>query len=136
LAQLRQAELGVLAVLARVRLREIESGELLDALDEAGRRVNEILGQRDEAQAALNAEIAAAQDELAKLEQERAARRDAVDAAEQAVDDAEAEAQRRLGEDAAYREMLEKAKASDDIADLAESKAQAAHADRIEKGKP
>ncbi|HUO66576.1 MAG TPA: hypothetical protein VMV37_03520, partial [Gammaproteobacteria bacterium] len=67
----RQAELGVLSVLARIRLREIESGELADSLDETGRRVKELLAKRGDAQAAVGVELAAAQDVLTKLEQER-----------------------------------------------------------------
>ena len=47
LETLRQRELGVLSVLARIRMREIEGGELKAALDETGRRVRELLGQRE-----------------------------------------------------------------------------------------
>ena len=136
LARVRQAELGVLSVLARLRLREIESGEPAEALDETGRRVTEILAQRAGAQAELEAEIASAQGALAQVRQERAARHAVVEAAEEALDAAEAEAQRRLAEDGAYAALLEKAQASDGVADLAEAKAEEAHTDRIEKGKP
>jgi hypothetical protein len=136
LARVRQAEIGVLAVLARLRLREIESGELADALDETGRQVTQVLAQRAEAQNALQAEIAAAQQTLAKLGQERSAQHDVVDEADRAVDAAEAEAQRRLAADAVYRARLDKAEASDRVADVSEEKAQAAQTDRVEKGKP
>ena len=136
LARVRQAELGVLSVLARLRLREIESGELVEALDETGRQVTELLGQRAGAQARVEAEIEAAEAALAEAQGERKARSDAVDAAEKALDAAEAEAQKRLAEDEKYRAQLDKARASDGVADLAEEKAQAARNDRIEKGKP
>jgi hypothetical protein len=136
LERLRQSELGVLGVLARVRLREIERGELQGELDATGRQVTELLAQRGDAQAAVGAELAAAQEALAKLEQERTAQHAMVAAAEEAVDAAEAAAQQQLKADAAYRARLEAAEASDRIADLAEAKAQAAHTDRIEKGKP
>jgi len=53
LETLRQRELGVLSVLARIRMREIEGGELKAALDETGRRVRELLGQREGALAAV-----------------------------------------------------------------------------------
>jgi hypothetical protein len=119
-----------------VRLREIERGELLETLDETGRQVTAILAQRAEAQVALGAQIAAGQEALARFEQERALQHGAVDAAEKAVDAAEGEAQRRLADDGAYRARLEAADASDRIAALAEAKAQAAHTDRAEKGKP
>ncbi len=136
LEQLRQAELGALSVLARVRLREIESGELIDALDETGKRVAELLAQRTDAQRKLGDEIAASQSVLAKVEAERATEHKNVETAEQAVDAAETEAQTHLQADAAYRALLEKAHASDAVADLAEAKAQAAHTDRVEKGRP
>ena len=136
LAQVRQAELGVLSVLARLRLREIERGEVVATLDETGRRVTEVLAQRADAQTALGTQIAAAQEALAKLEQERTARSTAVDAAEEAVDAAEADAQQELAADAAYRAVLDKAQASDGVADLAEAKAAEASTDRAEKGKP
>ena len=136
LARVRQAELGVLSVLARLRLREIESGELVEALDETGRQVTELLGQRAGAQAQVETEVKAAEGALAEAQKERASRSTAVDAAEKALDAAEAEAQKRLADDAKYRGQLDKAKTSDGVADLAEEKAQAARNDRIEKGKP
>jgi uncharacterized membrane protein YgcG len=136
LAQVRQAELGVLSVLARLRLREIESGELIEALDETGRQVTDLLGQRAGAQAQVETEIKKAESALAEVRKEREAQSATVDSAEQALDAAEADAQKRLAEDDKYRAQLEKARASDGVADLAEEKAQAARNDRIEKGKP
>lgn len=136
LEQMRQAELGVLSVLARLRLREIERGDVASELDDTARRVAELLSRRADAQAALGGEIDAAQRALAALEQEREAQHAAVTAAEEALDAAEADAQRRLAADPAYRALLKKAERSDGVADLAEAKAQEAHADRAEKGKP
>jgi len=136
LERVRQSELGVLSVLARIRLREIEGGQLSDALDDTGRRVTELLAQRADAQVQTGVEIDAAQQTLAALEQERTAQHAVVEAAEKAVDAAEAEAQRRLAADDGYRARLEKAQASDAVADVAEAKAQAAQTDRAEKGKP
>jgi len=136
LDELKQRELGVLAVLARVRVREIESGELGDELDATGREVKEILAKRAEAQAALAAEISASEQGLEKLAEERTAQQAVVVAADQAVDAAEAEAQKALAADAAYRARLDAATASDGVADQSEEKAQAAHRDRNEKGKP
>jgi hypothetical protein len=96
----RQAELGVLSVLARIRLREIESG-VADALDETGKRVKELLAKRGDAQAAVGIEVGSAQEVLTKLEQERAAQHAVVDAAEKDVGAAEAVAQKNLAADAA-----------------------------------
>jgi hypothetical protein len=132
----RQAELGVLSVLARIRLREIESGELADSLDETGKRVKELLSKRGDAQTAVGGELSAAQGVLAKLEQERASQHAVVDAAEKEVGAAEAVAQKSLAADAAYGTQLDKAHASDRVAHTADQKAQAAHTDRTDKGKP
>jgi hypothetical protein len=133
---LKQRELGALAVLARVRVREIESGELVEALDSTGREVQRLLGQRAAAYQALGEEIETAEGSLAELGAARKRQHDVVTAAEQAVDAAEAEAQRVLAADAAYRARLESATASDGVADLAEAKAEAAHRDRTDKGRP
>ena len=97
----RQAELGVLSVLARIRLREIENG-VADSLDETGTRVKELLAKRGDAQAAVGVELGTEQDALAKLEQERAAQHAVVDAAEKDVGAAEAGAQKNLAADATY----------------------------------
>jgi hypothetical protein len=132
----RQAELGVLSVLAKIRLREIESGELADALDDTGKRVRELLAKRGDAQAAVGTELTAAQEVLAKIEQERAAQHAVVEAAETQVDAAETDAQQHLKADAAYGAQLEKAQASDRVAATADEKTHAAHTDRTEKGRP
>jgi hypothetical protein len=136
LEQIKQRELGVLAVLARVRVREIESGDLVEQLDATGREVQQILAKRAEAQGALAAEIGQAEQGLKGLGDERQAQQSVVVAADEAVDAAEAEAQKTLAADAAYRARLDAATASDAVADQAEEKAQAAHLDRTEKGKP
>jgi hypothetical protein len=136
LERVRQSELGVYAVLARFRLREIESGELTSELDDTARQVKEVLAQRAEAQVALGKELAAAQEGLAKLEQDRTAQHGLVEAAEKAVDAAEADAQGHLKVDANYGTKLAAAEASDKVADVTEEKSQAAQTDRVEKGKP
>ena len=136
LDDLKQRELGVLAVLARVRVREIESGNVGEALDNAGREVQQILAQRAQAQQALGGEIATAEGAHAQLGAERKAQQELVAAADASVDAAEAEAQKVLAADANYRARLDTATACDGVADLAKEKAQAAHSDRSEKGKP
>ncbi len=136
LDDLRQRELGVLGVLARARLQEIERGELQEALDDTGKQVHALLAQRGEAQAAVGGEITAAQQALADLGTQRTAQQAVVDAAAKAVDAAQADAQQKLAADAAYRARLDAAKASDAMAALAEQKAEAARTDRVQKGQP
>jgi len=136
LTKARQRQLGLYARIARVRLAEIERGDLADTLEDVDRRVAEILEARRAAQAQLADEIAAAEARLAELERERAARQAEAAAAAEAVDAAEADAQRRLEGDDEYREKLAAAERSDAVADQAEEKARAAEADRAEKGRP
>jgi hypothetical protein len=136
LESLRQREIGVLSVLARIRMREIEGDKLSAALDETGKRVKELLGQREAALAAVGEELAAAERKQAALADKRTAQQGVVAAAEKAVDEAEAAAQQALAADPVYRAKLEAAAASDNVADSAEAKATAAHADREQKGKP
>src|SRR5690606_10284088 len=136
LTKARQRQLGLYARIARVRLAEIERGDLADTLEDVDRRVAEILEARRAAQAQLADEIAAAEARLAELERERAARQAEAAAASEAVDAAEADAQRRLEGDDEYREKLAAAERSDAVADQAEEKARAAEADRAEKGRP
>ena len=136
LETLRQREIGVLSVLARIRMREIEGGKVSAALDETAKRVKELLGEREGALAAVGEKLAAAERRQAALGEERVAQQGVVGAAESAVDEAEAAAQKALGADANYRAELEAAAASDNVADSAEAKATAAHADREQKGKP
>src|SRR5204863_188525 len=83
-------EIGVLSVLARIRMREIEGDKVSAVLDETGRRVTELLGQRESALAAVAAELTAAEQKQAALAQDRVAQQGIVAAAEKAVDEAEA----------------------------------------------
>src|SRR5690606_23823476 len=106
LSELRQKELVLFAQLARVRMQELERGELLQALDDTDRQVTELLAARKRAQETLSAEIATAEKGLEAYERERAAQQSAIDAAAQALDAAEADAQQMLAEDEAYQAAL------------------------------
>jgi hypothetical protein len=136
LERLRQAEIGCLSVLAKMRLREIEAASVSATLDATGESVRDLLDERSAAQAEVQTQIARAEQRRAELEREREAQHDVVDAAEQALEDARAAAQKSLAADEEYRAALAAAEASDRVADLAEEKAQAAHKDRTEKGRP
>jgi hypothetical protein len=136
LERLRQAEIGCLSVLAKMRLREIEAAEVSASLDATGNSVRDLLAQREVAKAANETEIARAEGRRKELEDERAAQHAVVAAAEQALDEARAAAQKALAADERYRAAMASAEASDRVADLAEDKAKAARKDREEKGKP
>jgi hypothetical protein len=136
LGAIRQSRLAALGRLARLRLRDIERGEILQSLGDTDKRVAAILAERAAASTALDAQITAAREALADRERERADGQAAADGAAGALDAAEAEAQRRLAADQQHRTKLEAANGSDRVADRAEEKAAAARTDRAVKGKP
>ena len=136
LERLRQAEIGCLGVLAKMRLREIEAAEVTASLDATGSSVHELLAQREVARGENETAIARGEARRTELERERAAQHAVVDAAEQALDAARAAAQKALEADERYRAAMAAAEASDRVADLSEDKAKAAHTDRAQKGKP
>ncbi len=136
LTKARQVQLAIFARIARVRIDELERGDLADSLDDADRRVTAILAEREAAETRLAAEIESNEKQLAALERARAERQAEVAAASEAVDAAEAEAQQQLEADAGYRSRLAAAERSDAVAAQAEEKARAAERDRQEKGRP
>lgn len=136
LARLKAAEIGVYAELARLRLLAIEQGDLPSALDEADRKVREILEERKQAEANLGREIESAQDALAADESRRADQQAVVQTASEALDAAEAKAQEALAADETYLAQLARTDQADFVADQAEAKAEAALEDRAVKGKP
>lgn len=136
LANVRRKRAVLYAQLGKLRLAELERSDLVQSIDDTEQRVGEILAERRAALEALAAEIAAEEEQLAARERERAQQQSVVAAAAQAVDAAEADAQRRLDPDVTYRQALAAARSSDAVADQAEAKAEAAEADRREKGRP
>lgn len=136
LARLRQNEVGIYAKLARLRLLAIEQGDLPGALDEADRKVADVLEERSEAVAKLDEQIETAEAALVSEEERRTAQQAAVEAAGDALDAAEAKAQQALETDASWQAQLERTGQADFVADQAEEKAAAAEKDRAVKGKP
>jgi hypothetical protein len=115
LGAIRQARLAALARLARLRLEDIERGEVLQSLGDTDQRVRSILEERAAAIAALEGEITAAREALADRERERTDQQAVADAAAGALDAAEAAAQRRLAADEEHRRKLDAANGSDRV---------------------
>jgi len=136
LATLRQQQLGVYAGLAQLRLLDIEQGTLIESIDAADRKAQDLLRERSAAVAKLENDVAAAEAALKAEESRRTAQQAVVAAASEALDAAEAEAQSKLAVDRAYKAALAATEQADFVADQAEDKAAAAQKDRIEKGKP
>jgi len=136
LARLQSERVGVYSRLARLRLLAIEQGDIVDALSDADRRVQEILADRAAALAELASDVEAAERELDSAEARRAEQQAVVAAASEALDGAEAEAQTRLAGDERHQAQLARTEQADFVADQAEAKAAAAREDRVDKGRP
>lgn len=122
--------------LASIRLDHVASGDVTSQLDVAGRRVRELLAQRTEAQAALDAAIKDAFVGLETLGGRRSGLEARADQASERLDGAEAEVQERLAQDGAYLAQLETAREAERIAEHAEEKTRRAEEARTTKGKP
>jgi len=136
LAQRRREEIGIYAALAKLRLLAIESGSLLEALDDADRKVTRTLEERRSAAARLEDSIETANSKLGETEVGRGEQQRVVGAAAEALDAAEGAAQNALAADPEYQAQLKVTEQADFVADQAEDKAAAARRDRIEKGRP
>ncbi len=136
LVELAQARGERFKRLAEVRLDSISGGVVVKGLDEADRRVKEILQERARQLASLKEQIAAAEEERVELEARREAQREQVGETAERLDRAEAATQRRLESDAEHRAQLEAARRVDAVAERAEEKTEQALRDRAQKGAP
>ncbi|MCU0877487.1 MAG: hypothetical protein MUF06_06865 [Pirellulaceae bacterium] len=130
-----QEESDRLRELAELRLDQLARGEMLAGMDDADRRVVELLAARETALADLQAAIESSDRRQSELEAERAAQQERVHQAAAELDRGVAATQRRLATVPAYQAQLATAQKSDGVARHAETKAQQAETDRIEKGK-
>ncbi len=136
LVELRQQEGVRYKSLARIRLDQLISGEIMNGLDTADRRVNELLAERDSALASLKENIEQAREQDSVLAIKREEQSDQVAAAAEELDTVEAEVQAVLEQDSAYKDRFEQASKSDSVARHAEDKTSRAEEDRATKGRP
>ena len=137
LERLRQAEIGCLSVLARMRLREIEGAEVSASLDATGESVRALLARArgrasrqrsgDRSAPRIGARSSRASARRSTTSSTRPSRRSTRRAPRR---------RRRSRPTSTIARRCAAAEASDRVADLAEEKAKAAHVDRAEKGKP
>jgi chromosome segregation ATPase len=135
LRRLGQEESDRLRELAELRLDQLARGEMLAGMDDADRRVVELLAARETALVDLQAAIESSDRRQSELETDRAAQQERVHQAAAELDHGVAATQRRLASVPEYQTQLAAAQKSDGVARHAETKAQQAEADRIEKGK-
>jgi len=122
--------------LAKVRLDQLTSGPVLDRLDDADRRAQELLAQRGQALQVLQRELEACLRRQTELEAERAAQQERVRVASETLDRGAAVTQKRLAQQPAYQQQLAQARLADSIAKHAEEKTQQSESDRLAKGQP
>ena len=121
--------------LARERLGRLDDSELIQHLDHAERQAVALLGQRDAALNTLRDRIGKAEHDRQADEAERTAQAARLDEAVGLVDEAEAETQRRLDEEAEYRAQRDAAEAAERKALHADEKAMRSEEEREAKGK-
>ena len=136
LVELRQGQAERYKNLARVRLDQLISGDIVEGLDAADRRVQELIAEREQALAKLQQDVDTAYQKQSELEREREMESDRVAEATEVLDKAEAQVQARLQDDPEYQAQLAKARKADSVAQHAEEKTEQAQTDRVEKGKP
>ncbi len=132
----QQTQTRTLLRLAEIRLDEIKSGSLMEALDHADQETLNILQQRETALGKLEGEISDAEQGLQQSEHGREDFTRRVDECAKDVIETEHTVQSKLENDSDYQTQLEQARIADSIADEAEEKGALAEQDRIEKGKP
>lgn len=111
LAAQQQASGQDYRALAKVRLDQLVDDEITRHLDQAERQVVALFAQREEALAALQAEILNASEDLKSLAADRLVQAERVDEAATVVDSAEAKTQARLDQDAGYCQQRDAAEA-------------------------
>jgi hypothetical protein len=135
LVRMGQEETTRFRELAELRLDEMTNGQLIAEMDQADRRVGELLHQRGEALDSLQVQIEESHRRQSDLEAEREAQQQRVHAASETLDRGEAATQKRLASEPAYQAQLDKARNADGVAKHAEEKAQLSEKDRAVKGK-
>jgi hypothetical protein len=122
--------------IAKVRLSEIESGQLQADMTAADNQVLPILQQRETALHALNAELEQHNQQLQHAEAERDDLLDRANIGSQQLVDIEANVQASLKNDSDYMAQFAKASEAGSVSAEAEVKVEQAQQDMAEKAKP
>ena len=122
--------------IAKVRLSEIESGQLQADMTAADNQVLPILQQRETALHALNAELEQHNQQLQDAEAERDDLLDRANIGSQQLVDIEANVQASLKSDSDYMAQFAKASEAGSVSAEAEVKVKQAQQDMAEKAKP
>ncbi len=122
--------------LARLRLDNIQAGQLTSRLDESDRAIVNLLEKLKQARQDLQERIAAGTSRQQQLEEQRKALEQRRDEAGQALQRQVEETRKRVMETDAYRQQQERAQEAAEVAKRADEKASQTEQDQVEKGKP
>jgi len=122
--------------IARVRLAELDVGELQVSMTAADESAVHTLAQRDKAIAQLANEIEASNDDISTAERDREGLLAILNEKAEALIELEASVQQQLQDDDAYLAQFETAKQAESIAQEALKKVQKAQANMAEKAEP
>lgn len=122
--------------IARVRLAEIESGELNASFTAADQQVSELLLEREQELADLSARIDNVNEQILEAETERDALLETVNKSSEKIVETEGKVQESLKTDEAYLAQFKQAQLAESIADEAQQKMQRAQANMSEKAAP
>lgn len=128
--------LELLQRIAKVRLSEIESGELQAEFSSADAQVVEILEQRDDAFASLNAQIDRLNTRIEAGEKHREGLLDQSNEMSERIAQAEAKVQAELKLNTAYVDQFKRAQHAESVSEEAERKVEQATADMAKKAEP
>ncbi len=122
--------------IARVRLAEIESGELNVNYTAADQHAAELLSQREGALENLNQQIDQINERIQSAEIHRETLLQSANVTAQKIAEIEGQVQQQLEADNAYFEQYQKAKKAESVADEAQQKTLRAQANMAEKAEP
>lgn len=128
--------LTLLTQIAKVRLGEIESGQLQAELSSADAQVVEILGQREQALASLNDTIELLNNDIQQAEMQRETLLGSYNGVSESIVAIEAKVQAELKLNQAYMEQYQASLAAESVSDEAERKVEQATNDMADKAKP
>jgi len=129
-----QERARALSELARLRVAWLADGSLGERLDDADRRVLDLLARREALEDAVRGELADAEAAQSRRMQDRDAAAAELERAAERLDGAEAATQARLGADPDYRALRAAAEAAERVAVHADEKATLAEAELAAKG--
>ncbi len=135
-AMSQRQRLNLIRKIAKVRLNEIEAGELDSELNAADVNVLEILRQREAAIERLTAEIESLNKELEDSDAEREQRLERCNEVSDQIVGIEAKVQTELKLNQGYVDQFKAAQQADSVSQEAEQKVERANTDMAEKAKP